>query len=88
MHRKMERKVCSQNERRIPPHAIAHDQWDILLGAGAKLCTSIPVVIETFTFLERNAHRDVALVEKESVYKPGTAKILPGELRELETSWK
>jgi long-subunit acyl-CoA synthetase (AMP-forming) len=34
---------------------------DVLRGAGAKLHTSVPVVIETFTFLERNANRDVAL---------------------------
>ena len=88
MNCKMDRKVCTENERRIAPHAIARDQWDILLVAGAKRCASIPVVIETFTFLERNAHRDVALAGKETVYKPGTAKILPGELSELEKSWK
>ena len=42
-----------------------------LHGAGAKLHTSVPVVIETFTFLDRNANRDVALTWKESIYKPG-----------------
>jgi uncharacterized protein len=73
---------------RDPLHANARDQWEILLGAGAKLYTSIPIVIETFTFLERNAHRDVALAWKESIYKPGTVKILPCELRDLEQSWE
>ena len=72
---------------RDPLHANARDQWDILLDAGAKLHTSVPVVIETFTFLERNAHRDVALAWKESIYKPATVKILPCELRDLEQSW-
>ena len=60
----------------------------MLQAAGAKLHTSVPVVIETFTFLDRNANRDVALAWKESIYKPGTVKILPCELRDLEQSWE
>ena len=37
--------------------------------------------------LDRNANRDVALTWKEAVYKPGTVKIIPCELRDLEQSW-
>ena len=48
-------------------HAQARAYWEILRGAGAKLHTSVPVVIETFTFLERNANRDVALTWKDSL---------------------
>jgi predicted nucleic acid-binding protein len=59
-----------------------------LQGAGAKLHTSVPIVIETFTFLDRNANRDVALSWKESIYKPGTVNILPCQLRDLERSWE
>src|SRR6266568_1453141 len=73
---------------RDPLHAQAREQWDILQGAGAKLHTSVPVVIETFTFLERNANRDVALMWKESVFKRGAAKIVQCELRDLEQSWQ
>jgi uncharacterized protein len=73
---------------RDPLHPPAREQWDILQRAGARLHTSIPVVIETFTFLERNAHRDVALAWKESIYEPRTVKILPCELRDLEQSWE
>jgi predicted nucleic acid-binding protein len=72
---------------RDPLHANAVHQWDILLGAAAKLHTSVPVVIETFTFLERNAHRDVALAWKESIYKPGKIRLLKCELDDLEQSW-
>ena len=72
---------------RDPLHAQAREQWDLLQGSGAKLHTSVPVVIETFTFLDRNANRDVALSWKEAVYEPGTVKILPCELRDLEWSW-
>lgn len=31
-------------------HASAREQWELLRGAGAKLQTSVPVVIETFIF--------------------------------------
>ncbi len=72
---------------RDPYHARARDQWGVLHAAGAKLHTSIPVVIETFTFLERNANRDVALAWKESIHEPGTVKILACELRDLDQSW-
>lgn len=72
---------------RDPLHTQAREQWEALRGSGARLHTSIPVVIETFTFLERNANRDVALAWKESIYKPGTVRILPCELRDLQQSW-
>jgi len=35
-----------------------------------------------------NANRDVALTWKDSIYEPGTVKILPCELRDLERSWE
>lgn len=72
---------------RDPLHGEARQLWNSLRIAGARLHTSIPVVIETFTFLERNANRDVALAWKDSVYAPGLARILPCELRDLEQSW-
>ena len=72
---------------RDPLHGRAREQWDQLHDAGAKLHTSVPVVIETFTFLDRNANRDVALAWKQSVDALGSVKILPCELRDLEQSW-
>jgi predicted nucleic acid-binding protein len=72
---------------RDPLHLQAREQWDLLHGAGAKLHTSVPVVIETFTFLDRNATRDVALTWKDAVSGAGTVKILLCELRDLEQSW-
>jgi|SRR5579864_1364722 len=73
---------------RDPLHERAREQWALLQEAGAKLHTSVPVIIETFTFLDRNAIRDVALAWKEVIYKPGAVKILPCELRDLEQSWQ
>jgi uncharacterized protein len=71
-----------------PLHARAREQWELLHSAGAKLHTSIPVVLETFTFLDRNATRDVALIWRESLYKFGMVKILTCELRDLQQSWE
>ena len=73
---------------RDPLHARAREHWDLLHRAGSRLHTSVPVVIETFTFLDRNANRDVALTWREAIYEPGTVKILPCELRDLEQSWE
>jgi uncharacterized protein len=73
---------------RDPLHAQALEQWEVLQGAGAKLHTSIPIVIETFTFLDRNANRDVAMAWKDAISRPGTVSILPCELRDLEQSWE
>ena len=69
-------------------HPPARQHWEALRGVGAKLHTSVPVVIETFTFLERNANRDVALAWRQSIYEPRTVKILPCELKDLEQSWE
>lgn len=73
---------------RDPLHSRAREQWTLLQEAGARLNTSIPVVIETFTFLERNATRDVALAWKESVYRPRTVKLLPCNRQDLDHSWE
>jgi uncharacterized protein len=73
---------------RDPLHQAAVQQWELLQRSGAKLHTSIPLVIETFTFLDRNANRDVAMLWRESIYRSGMIKILPCELRDLEQSWE
>jgi uncharacterized protein len=73
---------------RDPLHERAREQWELLQGTGAKLHTSVPVVIETFTFLDRNANRDVALTWKDAILKPRAVTILPCELRDLEQSWQ
>ena len=70
-----------------PLHRQAREQWELLRRAGAKLHTSVPVVIETFTFLDRNANRDVALAWRESIYRPSTVRILPCGLDDLEEAW-
>ena len=72
---------------RDPLHGRSRELWDMLRGAGAKLHTSIPVVIETFTFLDRNAGRDVAIAWQQALDKTRTLKILACELGDLDRSW-
>ncbi|MFO1157485.1 MAG: PIN domain-containing protein [Reyranellaceae bacterium] len=73
---------------RDPLHERAQEYWGILREAGARLHTSVPVVIETFTFLERNAGRDVGLAWRNAIYQPGIVAILPCDLRDLTSSWQ
>ena len=73
---------------RDPLHARAAATWAELLSAGARLQTSVPVVIETFTFLDRNTTRQVALTWKESLSTVGKLRILPSTRRDLERAWK
>src|SRR3954453_7029540 len=41
-------------------HARAREIWTMLLEAGARPFVSVPVLIETFTFLQRKVSQDVA----------------------------
>ncbi len=68
-------------------HARAVAAWAELLSAGARLQTSVPVVIETFTFLDRNTTRQVALTWKESLSTVGKLRVLPSTRRDLERAW-
>lgn len=43
-----------------PLHERATDAWRQVLAAGAKLRTSVPVVLETFTYLDRKGSRGLA----------------------------
>lgn len=72
---------------RDPLHARARLGWERLLGASARLHTSVPVVLETFTFLDRNATRDVALAWKGALTAVSRLKVLPCTAKNLERAW-
>jgi predicted nucleic acid-binding protein len=72
---------------RDPLHPRAREGWVLLHDNGAKLYTSIPIVLETFTFLERNASRDVALEWKQSLDELRGMELLECTLRDLKRSW-
>lgn len=73
---------------RDPLHARARATWEQLLGAGVRFHTSVPVVLETFTFLDRSAARDVALAWKDSLETVPHLKVLPVTGRDLEPAWR
>jgi predicted nucleic acid-binding protein len=73
---------------RDPLHVRARELWEILIENRAKLRTSVPVVLETFTFLDRNANRDVALAWKGSLESLASLEILLCDLDDLEQAWK
>jgi predicted nucleic acid-binding protein len=73
---------------RDPLHERARETWERLGAAGARLHTSVPVVLETFTFLDRNAARQAALAWKGSLSGVRHLKILPSTMRELDLAWR
>jgi predicted nucleic acid-binding protein len=73
---------------RDPLHARARATWEHLLGAGVRFHTSAPVVLETFTFLDRSAARDVALAWKDSLRMVPHLKVLPVTGKDLEPAWR
>lgn len=70
-----------------PYHARAVEAWDGLLAQGARLSTSVAVVIETFTFLDRNTGREVALAWKEALKTLRWFRIFACTPADLERSW-
>lgn len=72
---------------RDPLHARARETWDRLLGEGVRFHTSVSVVMETFTFLDRHASRAVALTWKASLEAVPRLKRLPCTVKDLERAW-
>lgn len=72
---------------RDPLHARAREAWERLTAEGARPHTSIPVVMETFTFLDRNASRTAALTWRASLLNVPRLKILPCTAKDLERAW-
>ncbi len=68
-------------------HVHARELWDVLLGTGARLHTSVPVILETFTFIERNTVPDVALAWKDSLDDVAGLRILTVAPADLQKSW-
>ena len=73
---------------RDPLHARAREIWDLLTASGVRLWTSVPVVIETFTFLERNTTRETAITWKDSLRSIARLKLLECRLTDLDRAWE
>lgn len=73
---------------RDPLHGRAREAWDEVITCGGRLHTSVPVVLETFTFLDRSASRDVALAWKDSLDAVRGLRILPCSPVDVRDAWK
>ena len=73
---------------RDPLHSRARETWERLMTAGARLYTSVPVVLETFTFLDRNAAREAALAWRNSLTSVTRLRMLPCTTKDLERAWR
>lgn len=72
---------------RDPLHARARAAWEQLLGADVRFHTSIPIMLETFTFLDRHAVRAVAMAWKDSLPTVPHLKVVPATAKDLEQAW-
>lgn len=73
---------------RDPMHARAVAAWRELTEARARLHTSVPVVLETFTFLDRRTRRDVAVGWKDSVDALSGLRVLTCSAEEMRSAWQ
>jgi predicted nucleic acid-binding protein len=72
---------------RDPLHEAAKSGWETLLATGTRLFTSVAVVLETFTFLDRAAAREVAVAWKLSLDELEGLRILGCAPELLERAW-
>ncbi len=70
-----------------PLHARAVETWRKIIGARALLYSSVPVVVETFTFLDRNTSRDVAFRWRDSLDGIVGLCILDCAASDLRDAW-
>ena len=73
---------------RDPLHQRARTAWAALQASGARCHTSAAIVLETFTFLDRNATRPVAMAWKDSVRAVRRLKVLACTPRDVAECWR
>lgn len=73
--------------RSDPLHVRAVETWREVTAARARLFTSTPIVLETFTFLDRNTSRDVALSWKDSLDRIAGLRTLDCAASDLRDAW-
>ncbi len=73
---------------RDPLHSRALPVWEELQRKGARLFTSIPVVMETFTFLDRNAAREAANAWRRGLGEVARFEVFECGGAELAQCWK
>lgn len=72
---------------RDPYHDRARSGWTLLVENGARIVTSLPVVLETFTYLDRRGSRDLALQWKQSLETIKRFSVLAVSTAEFDRAW-
>ena len=73
---------------RDPFHERAVEAWEQMHERRAGLYTSVPVILETFTFLDRYARRDIALAWKDSLEKLSNLEVITCGADEMRSAWQ
>ena len=74
--------------RRDPFHARALKAWEEMAESYARIVTSVPVVLETVTFIDRHATRDVALKWKDSLDSIADFRVLACTEADMREAWQ
>ena len=69
-------------------HHVAGALWTELMECGAKPCTSVPVVLETFTYLQRTLGAEVALAWRAALARTPRLEIFDCTAADLALSWE
>lgn len=72
---------------RDPLHNRARETWNQIMVSHKSVYTSVPVVLETFTFLDRNTAREVANRWKDTLYEMAGLHILDCTASDLRDAW-
>ncbi len=75
-------------ERRDPYHERAVLFWTAAYRQKASILTSVPVIVETFTFLDRRGSRELALRWRESLAVIPRFHILDCTATDLSAAWE
>lgn len=73
---------------RDPLHARAVLAWHQITERHARIHTSVSVILETFTFLDKHANRDVALAWKEALGAVEDLSVLECTEAEMRDAWR
>lgn len=73
---------------RDPLHARALTAWAEMAESHARIVTSVPVILETVTFLDRHATRDVALKWKDSLDSIQGFRVLVCTEADVRDAWQ
>jgi len=72
---------------RDPLHARAWSAWDALAPRRTRLLTSVPVVLETFTYLDRRGSRELASAWRRALHSGPTVEVLSCTTADLDDAW-